>query len=68
MDAKALDLALLAALSVLCAMLARAGDRDVVWLALFCARCSRDCRRSLWAAALKATRGAHYASHVSPNV
>jgi len=30
MDAKALDLALLAALSVLCAMFAWAGDRDVV--------------------------------------
>jgi len=30
MDAKALDLAFLAALSLLCAMFAWAGDRDVV--------------------------------------
>jgi hypothetical protein len=30
MDAKTLDLALLAALSVLCAMFAWAGDRDIV--------------------------------------
>jgi hypothetical protein len=50
MDAKARDLALLAALSLFCAMATWAGDRDI--LGLFCARSSRDLGRSPAAPAL----------------
>jgi len=46
MDAKSRDLALLAFLSLFCAICLGGGSRRF-WLGVFCARCSRDCRRSL---------------------
>jgi hypothetical protein len=58
MDAKTRELALLAALSLFCAVFAWAGDRDFFNSIFFCARCSRDSRRGLWAAALKAREAA----------
>jgi hypothetical protein len=52
MDAKSRDLALLATLSLFRAVFAWGGGSRCFWLGLFCARCSRDSRCGLYAAAL----------------